>query len=366
MLLAARLLSVLLLLAISSDVSSLPLRRGSFLSSTKMHNSTFAVAATTQKQPDVDVVSMNGHSSDVLQGARAYYDPLTATPVDTMNSVEQTWEHLEELGEMLTRFSKSSLLLRAMAAGIFVGYGGILTSSVGFDMGHLPWLPGNGWYRFMTGAIGFPLSILLISMTGTGAWTGDMLLVMKAFFGQFLTSDTTISTKKGAKKAKVGRITVKALVRFSTLTWFGCLIGTCLMGAVATIANLPCIEPCIAITLHKLELTFLQIFARGVLGGALICLAIFMSKVNRDMIGKVIGIWFPISTYVMCDYEHVLASMFFMSVAKLNSNRPDITLNHILKFLIPSTLGNLVGGGLFVGVLLSSVPRKIRPSIEAR
>jgi hypothetical protein len=39
-----------------------------------------------------------------------------------------------------------------------------------------PWLAGNGVASFLSGAIGFPLSILLISCTGCGAWTGDMLL----------------------------------------------------------------------------------------------------------------------------------------------------------------------------------------------
>jgi formate/nitrite transporter FocA (FNT family) len=100
------------------------------------------------------------------------------------------------------------------------------------------------------------------------------------------------------------------------------------------------------------------ILYRAVGGGTLICLAIFMSKLNRSMGGKAIGIWFPISTYVICDFEHVLASMFFLSVAKMNGAA--ITFKELLGFLVPSTLGNMFGGAILVAFGLFSIPKDIR------
>lgn len=76
------------------------------------------------------------------------------------------------------------------------------------------------------------------------------------------------------------------------------------------------------------------------------------------MTGKAIGIWFPISTYVICDFEHVLASMFFLTCAKFNG--APITIRQILGFLVPSTLGNMFGGALLVGLGLFSIPKKIK------
>ena len=143
--------------------------------------------------------------------------------------------------------------------GVFVGFGGILTASVGFDMnGAYPWLPGNGMARFVSGAIGFPLSILLISMTGNGAWTGDMLLVARAYL------------------RKSRKVSLRSVIRMALLTWTGCFTGTFLMAAFATAAALPACVPCIAIANHKLSYTFLQTLPRGMGGGGLICLAIFM------------------------------------------------------------------------------------------
>jgi formate transporter len=257
-----------------------------------------------------------------------------------MNSVDQTWEQLESFGEVLSQYTKRSLFFRSLFAGLFVGFGGILTSSVGFDMNVQPWSPGNGLQRFFTGAVGFPLSILLISSTGCGAWTGDMLLVARALF------------------SKSKKTTLRDALRFGLLTWTGGLFGTMVMAALATGAALPACGPCIAIAEHKMSLNFLQTFLRGIGGGTLICLAIFLSKLNREMIGKLIGIWFPISTYVICDFEHVLATMFFLACAKFNGY--SINLKQALQVLVPSTLGNIVGGGLLVGLGLFSIPKKMK------
>ena len=213
-------------------------------------------------------------------------------------------------------------------------------------MGVLPWEKGNGLSRLLSGAVGFPLTIFLVSMTGCGAWTGDMLLVSRAYFSP--TKDTN----------------AQSAIRMAIITWLGCLAGTFVMAAMATGALLPACRGASLIATHKLEYTFFQTFLRGILGGCLICLAIFMSKLNRDMIGKTIGIWFPISTYVICDFEHVLASMFFLSCAKMNGAK--FTWLDFLKFLVPSTLGNLVGGALLIGGAFYAIPKKFKTSVEKK
>jgi hypothetical protein len=135
----------------------------------------------------------------------------------------------------------------------------------------------------------------------------------------------------------------------------------------------------------------LQTFCRGVGGGALICLAIFLFKLNRDMTSKVIGIWWPVMAYVASDFEHVLATMFFLSVAKVGTLRrpaPEMStssfpspthVDHCLrvclqlngsaftfasaaKLLAAGSMGNLVGGALLVGLGYFSVPTKQRTS----
>ena len=118
-------------------------------------------------------VSMSAYTAQAVIGT---------TNIETMYESETTWRQLEDTGANLTLLSNRSLFWRALAAGVFVGFGGILTTSVGFDMGSSPpWMAGNGLARFLSGAVGFPLSILLITMSNNGAWTGDALLAAMAW-----------------------------------------------------------------------------------------------------------------------------------------------------------------------------------------
>ena len=274
-----------------------------------------------------------------ISASAVVFEPPGKVLVSAMQSPEDTWRELEDNGADLVGLTLPSMFLRSLAAGIFVGFGGILTSSVGFDMGSkYPWEAGQGLSRLVSGVVGFPLSILLVSITGNGAWTGDALLIAIA------------ALKK--------RCSIKALIRFLVVTYLGCFCGTGLMAGLSTMSALPCVNPCIAIAEHKLSMTLSQTFGRGVGGGALICLSIFLSRCSRMMTGKILSIVFTIGAYVACDFEHCLASMFFYSTSILNHGHSDIL--KIMKILVPSTIGNLVGGALFVGVFLSSIPKDKR------
>lgn len=101
----------------------------------------------------------------------------------------------------------------------------------------------------------------------------------------------------------------------------------------------------------------METLARAIGGGFLINLAVFMARANRDMVGKALAVWFPISTYVICDFEHVLASMYFLLTGKWNG--ASYSYGNIIKLLIPSTIGNLIGAFL-VSCGIGSIPKDNR------
>jgi formate/nitrite transporter FocA (FNT family) len=176
---------------------------------------------------------------------------------------------------------------------------GILTASVGFDMGGAPWLAGNGFNRFLSGAVGFPLTIMLVAMTGVGAWTGDIVFVTKAYFDK--------------------KTSLASVARFFILSWLGCFAGTIAAAALATGAALPACGPCIDISVHKLAYSFSQVFFRGVGGGCLISLAIFMSKLNRDMVGKVstVHLYYTSLYTLHTPFIHPLYTSLYTSITPL-------------------------------------------------
>ena len=60
-------------------------------------------------------------------------------------------------------------------------------------------------------------------------------------------------------------------------------MGTSLVAALATVGALPMITPCIELADHKLSMNMIQTLARGIGGGALICMAVFMAKVRESI-----------------------------------------------------------------------------------
>ncbi|KAH3280438.1 hypothetical protein KXW55_003324 [Aspergillus fumigatus] len=102
-------------------------------------------------------------------------------------------------------------------------------------------------------------------------------------------------------------------------------------------------------TKQQLTPDFHQIFIRGIGCNWLVCLACFLGVQGRDLASKVVGIWFPTFAFVSLGFDHVVANMTFIPLA-IWLGAPKITVAlYIWKGIIPTLLGNIIGGGLFVG-----------------
>ena len=120
----------------------------------------------------------------------------------------------------------------------------------------------------------------------------------------------------------------------------------------------------------QLSIPFFAVFLRGIGGAWLICLAVLMSQAAKDIVSKAVVIWFPISTYVACDWEHCLANMIFVMTALLSGKvggGDGITwLIFVRDSLVPSTLGNAVGGVLMVAGLYAYANGIMDPGYDAK
>jgi formate/nitrite transporter FocA (FNT family) len=124
---------------------------------------------------------------------------------------------------------------------------------------------------------------------------------------------------------------------------------------------------------YKKQITpeWYQIFIRGIGANWLVCLACYLGCSGRDYVSKVVGIWWPTSAFVSLGFgktwlllvgslivldtdlflDHVVANMFLIPNAIFHGS-PDITVGlYIWKGMLPALLGNILGGGLFVGIL---------------
>jgi len=118
---------------------------------------------------------------------------------------------------------------------------------------------------------------------------------------------------------------------------------------------------------HKIEHNWAQAFALGILCNLLVCLGTWMTFTSKDVLTKSVLLILPVAMFVSSGFEHSIANMFMvplgLAIKALSdpsfyiahgltaAEFSDLTLsNFIFHNLIPVTLGNIVGGGVFVGL----------------
>lgn len=61
--------------------------------------------------------------------------------------------------------------------------------------------------------------------------------------------------------------------------------------------------------MNKCRSTFGQTLVKAILCNWMVSLAVFLAGACNDLTGKLVGIWFPISTFVAIGLEHSVANM---------------------------------------------------------
>ena len=102
------------------------------------------------------------------------------------------------------------------------------------------------------------------------------------------------------------------------------------------------------IAVAKVSMSWITVFLKGIGANWLVCLAVWLGMSSSGTAGKFIGLWFPVMGFVAIGYEHSIANMFFIPLGMLQG--ADISVyDFLVSNLIPATLGNIIGGALFVG-----------------
>ena len=109
-------------------------------------------------------------------------------------------------------------------------------------------------------------------------------------------------------------------------------------------------ETAVRIAEAKVALGFGEAFFRGILCNVLVCLAVWLCFAAHDVGSKVLAIVFPISAFVALGFEHSIANMYLIPIGWL-AGSATVTLAGFVANLVPVTLGNVVGGGVFVAAV---------------
>ncbi|AQQ19953.1 MULTISPECIES: formate/nitrite transporter family protein [Burkholderia] len=101
----------------------------------------------------------------------------------------------------------------------------------------------------------------------------------------------------------------------------------------------------------------LTLFVRGVMCNWMVSTGVVAAMMSTSVPGKVIAMWMPILVFFYMGFEHSVVNMFlFPSGLMLGAHFTIV--DYLLWNEIPTVLGNLVGGLVFVGAALYSTHYK--------
>jgi len=203
----------------------------------------------------------------------------------------------------------------------------------------------------LLGGVAFSLGLILVLVGGAELFTGNALMVMAL---------------------AAGRIHIGEMLRAWAIVYVGNFIGAagCALlvflsgqylagdGAVASVA----LETAAA----KAVLPFGRALISGILANVLVCLAVWLSLGARSTTDKVLAVVFPVTAFVAAGFEHSIANMYFMTEGLLikdfapralwdafgaPANLEKLSWVSFAQNLVPVTIGNIIGGGVLVGLV---------------
>lgn len=95
---------------------------------------------------------------------------------------------------------------------------------------------------------------------------------------------------------------------------------------------------------------FLPLLSRGILCNILVCVAVWCGFKCKSEAGKLIMIFWCLFVFITAGFEHSIANMTLLTVGLLEPSTYAVTLGGFAYNLLVVTLGNMIGGILFVAV----------------
>jgi len=250
---------------------------------------------------------------------------------NAFNSPSETVEVVNHTAEAKKVMPSKKTFVLALMAGGYIAMGSLLALIVG---GAMPGLAASnpGLQKFFFGAV-FPLGLILCAVAGAELFTGNTAYFIPSVLSK--------------------RMSFKVPLKNWGIVYFGNFMGSLIVAyflvyLTGALMNSPSVDSAINIAIAKTSNPFYKTFLKGIACNWMVALAMWLAYASKDIASKVLGIWFPVMAFVAMGFEHCVANMFFIPVAIFHG--ADISwFDFIVKNLIPATLGNIVGGALFVG-----------------
>lgn len=255
-----------------------------------------------------------------------------------------------DVGEAKVKTSTRDLILRGIMAGIILSLAVVvaITAIVQTGIG-------------IVGALVFPVGFCILSLMGYDLVTGVFGIAPLAKF----------DNRRGVTWGRV--------LRCWGLVGFGNLIGSLIVAGLIALSltmNFS-VEPNVVgqkfiavstartVGFESLGADgWITCFVRGILCNLMVCLGVIGNMTARSVAGKVAAMWLPIFIFFALVFEHAVVNMFLFPLGMMLG--ADFGVSTWLSFnLIPTILGNIVGGLLFTCVPLYLTHARTAPALSS-
>jgi len=259
---------------------------------------------------------------------------------------EEITQHTANTAEKKAKLDWRRQMVLAILAGVFIAFASEGSNMAAFNLLANPETYGLG--KAMAGAI-FGTGLMFVLLAGGELFTGNMLMVVGVL---------------------ERRIRIRGMLRNWLFVYIGNLLGSLLIAVFMVHSGLfdggdgLLGGVTIKIAAGKTALPFHSALVLGIMCNWIVCLSVWMAYGAKDMAGKAIVIFFGIWLFITSGFEHSVANMYYIPAGILaKGNEVWAAASHlsqealaglnwqsfIVNNLIPVTLGNIIGGALFVG-----------------
>lgn len=245
----------------------------------------------------------------------------------TEDSVQAVAEAARKKGEYLRSHPLGYLILSAMA-GVYVGFGIILIFAIG-----APLMAANSPVAKLAMGASFGIALSLVIIAGAELFTGNNMVM-------------TVGVLK--RTVSPGALTAVWLLSFA-----GNLLGSIALAWLVTKSGIFSAAPYPQViektVIAKMQLSSASLFWRGVLCNWLVCLAVWCAIRTTSEAGKLVMIFWCLFAFIGAGFEHSVANMTLLTIGLLQPHSAAVSLSGFVHNMVFVTLGNIVGGALFVG-----------------
>lgn len=216
--------------------------------------------------------------------------------------------------------------LMSALAGAYIGFGILLSFTVGGTLGPIP-------MNKIAMGLSFGIALSLVIIAGAELFTGNAMVLYNGWRQKTVTLTDVIGLWVVCYLGNLVGAVILSFIFYGAAGTAGG-VGQALAGAAAT----------------KMSLSPQVLFLRGILCNVLVCLAVWCGFRCKSDSGKLIMTFWCLYAFFTCGFEHSVANMTVLTLGLLNPAGMAVSFSGFGYNLLWVTLGNLVGAVVFLAI----------------